>query len=213
MPEPPVPAGLDSAGARPESVGLDPAGARPAQSRLDCADTPAVPTGPGAPDIAPTPSAEQFRRAAARYATGIAVVTTRVEGVDHAMTANSFTTVSLDPLLALVCVERESRIHTAVLAAGVWSVSFLPAGAQDTARWFATRGRDLTGQFDRVATRRGHNGCVLLADGLAGLELRTEQVLPAGDHDIVLGAVTSVHEPHDEGGPLVYYASAFHALA
>ncbi len=141
------------------------------------------------------------------------MVTTRADGVDHAMTANSFTTVSLDPLLALVCVERDSRFHHAVSSAGVWSVTFLAAGAQDAARWFATRGRDLVGQFDRVATRRGHNGCLLLTDGLAGLELRTHRIVPAGDHDIVLGAVTAVHEPGDAQGPLVYFSSTFHTLA
>ena len=83
------------------------------------------------------------------------MVTTRADGVDHAMTANSFTSVSLDPLLALVCVERDSRFHSAVLAAGTWAVSFLPEGQEATARWFATRGRPLDGQFDQVPTRRG----------------------------------------------------------
>jgi flavin reductase (DIM6/NTAB) family NADH-FMN oxidoreductase RutF len=166
------------------------------------------------------PNAADFRRAVSRYATGIAVVTTRVAGIDHAMTANSFTSVSLDPLLALVCVERDSRFHEAVLAAGTWSVGFLPAGSAELARWFATRGRPLTGQFDRVATRRGANGCLLLADALAGLELRTSQIVPAGDHDILIGEVTAIHEPveaaTDAAGrrdPTVYFASAFRELA
>ncbi|MDH4016127.1 MAG: flavin reductase family protein, partial [Actinomycetota bacterium] len=91
------------------------------------------------------PTAARFRRATGRYATGIAVITTRADGLDHAMTANSFTSVSLDPLLALVCVERDSRFHSAVLAAGTWAVSFLPEGQEATARWFATRGRPLDG--------------------------------------------------------------------
>ena len=53
----------------------------------------------------PEPNPEQFRRAVSRYATGIAIVTTVTDGVDHAMTANSFTSVSLDPLLALVAAQ------------------------------------------------------------------------------------------------------------
>lgn len=172
----------------------------------------------------PDLDAASFRRAVSRYATGIAVVTTRVDGVDHAMTANSFTSVSLDPLLALVCVERDSRFHEAVLAAGVWAVGFLPAGSADLARWFATRGRPLAGQFDRVATRRGANGCLLLTDALAGLELTTTQVVPAGDHDILLGAVSAIHDRAPGAGttsdtappprdPTVYFASAFRHLA
>lgn len=158
-------------------------------------------------------TSERFRRATSRYATGIAVATTVADGVDHAMTANSFTSVSLDPLLALVCVERDSRFHSAVLAAGIWSVSFLPEGQEAVARWFATRGRPLAGQFDEVPTRRGSNGCLLLADGLAALELRTEQVVPAGDHDVLISAVTEVHEATGGGRPLVYFGSTFRGLA
>ena len=69
-----------------------------------------------------------------------------------------------------------------------WAVSFLPEGQEATARWFATRGRPLEGQFDRVPTKRAANGCLLLTDGLAALELRTEQIVTAGDHDILIGA-------------------------
>ena len=158
------------------------------------------------------PTAARFRRATGRYATGIAVITTHADGVDHAMTANSFTSVSLDPLLALVCVERDSRFHAAVLAAGTWAVSFLPESQEATARWFATRGRPLDGQFDAVPTRRAANGCLVLADGLAALELSTDQVVPAGDHDILIGAATQVHDAREPGDPLIYFASTFRNL-
>jgi flavin reductase (DIM6/NTAB) family NADH-FMN oxidoreductase RutF len=161
----------------------------------------------------PEPTAAQFRRATARYATGIAIVTTLADGVDHAMTANSFTSVSLDPLLALVCVERDSRFHAAVIGSDVWAVSFLPEGQEATARWFATRGRPLEGQFDRVPTRRAANGCLLLTEGLAALELRTEQIVTAGDHDILIGAVTQVHHAVDGARPLVYFGSTFLGIA
>lgn len=157
----------------------------------------------------PEPTAAQFRRATSRYATGIAVVTTVADGVDHAMTANSFTSVSLDPLLALVCVERDSRFHAAVTSTDAWAVSFLPEGQEAAARWFATRGRPLEGQFDRVATRRAGNGCLLLTEGLAALELRTEQIVRAGDHDILIGAVTEVHDAVEGARPLVYFGSTF----
>ena len=161
----------------------------------------------------PEPTAAQFRRATARYATGIAVVTTLSDGVDHAMTANSFTSVSLDPLLALVCVERDSRFHAAVIGSDAWAVSFLPEGQEATARWFATRGRPLEGQFDRVPTTRAANGCLLLTEGLAALELRTEQIVTAGDHDILIGAVTQVHDGVEGARPLVYFGSTFLGIA
>ena len=176
----------------------------------------------------PEPTAAHFRRAVSRYATGIAIVTTVTDGIDHAMTANSFTSVSLDPLLALVCVERDSRFHDAVMASGFWAVSFLPAGGERTARWFATRGRPLEHQFADHPTQRGDNGSLLLVDSLAGLELATQQVVPAGDHDVLIGAVTAIHgpDPLDQASgsagspgrapatePTVYFASTFRHLA
>jgi len=169
----------------------------------------------------PEPTPERFRRAVSRYATGIAIVTTVADGIDHAMTANSFTSVSLDPLLALVCVERDSRFHTAVTSSNTWAVSFLARGAEATARWFATRGRPLEGQFADHPSHRAANGCLLLDQSLAGLELLTQQLIPAGDHDIVLGAVTAIHDPapptpgHADLGaePTVYFASRFRHLA
>ena len=74
------------------------------------------------------PDVDLFRRAISRFATGVAVLTTRNGDIDHAMTANALTSVSLEPLLLLVCVEREARFHDAVLEAGIWGLSVLSAG-------------------------------------------------------------------------------------
>jgi flavin reductase (DIM6/NTAB) family NADH-FMN oxidoreductase RutF len=162
--------------------------------------------------------AARFRRAVARYATGIALVTTVSDGLDHAMTANSFTSVSLDPMLALVCVQKESQFHEAVLAAGQWAVSFLPEDAAEAARWFATRGRPLSGQFARYSFHRGTDGCLLFDEELAGLELRTVQTVPAGDHDILVGRVIAIHDPEEVTqpvgrDPVVFYGSQMRYLA
>lgn len=166
----------------------------------------------------PDPAADEtqvsrFRRAVGRYATGIAVVTTAIAGEDHAMTANSFTSVSLDPLMVLVCVERDSRFHEAVLAAGFWSVSFLPEGGETTARWFAQRGRPLAGQFSGHVCQRGRNGAMLLSHRLAALEVRTTEVVRAGDHDILIATVERIHDPEVSADPTVYFASTFRSLA
>ena len=85
----------------------------------------------------PDPAA--FRRATGQFATGIVVIAATVEGVTHAMTVNVFSSVSLDPLLVLVCVEKAARFHGAMLAAGTWAVSVLSEDAEKTARWLATR--------------------------------------------------------------------------
>jgi flavin reductase (DIM6/NTAB) family NADH-FMN oxidoreductase RutF len=119
----------------------------------------------------------------------------------------------LDPLLVLFCVERGARFHEAVLASGAWSVSILGAGAEAAARWFATRGRPLAGQFGEVPHARGANGAPLLLQASGWLECVTHEIVTAGDHDIVVGRVVDLPEP----GPasedaLVYWRSAFSRL-
>lgn len=161
----------------------------------------------------PAVDADGFRRAVGRFATGVTVVTTVLDGVDHAMTANAFTTVSLEPVLVLVCVEKEARFHDAVLASGVWGVSVLAAGARSTANWLASRGRPLHGQLSRVPHVRGlMTGAALLSDALATLEVTTTAVHDGGDHSIVVGEVTSVATPVPEGQPLVWWRGRYTAL-
>lgn len=150
-----------------------------------------------------------FRRTVGRYATGVTVITTVVDGVDHAMTSNSFTSVSLDPLLVLFCVEADSRFCEAVQASGVWGVSVLSTAGRRHAQWFATRGRPLVGQFDAVAHRRGTTGVPLLEDAIAWLECRTQQVVPAGDHFVVIGEVTALPDLPDLADPLLYWTSRY----
>ena len=89
-----------------------------------------------------------FGRVASRFASGIVVVSTSLNGVGHAMTVTAFTSVSLEPQLVLFCAEKVARFHDAVLATGTWAVSVLNEDGEKTARWLATRGRPLAGQLD-----------------------------------------------------------------
>lgn len=154
-----------------------------------------------------------FRRTAGRFATGVCAVTTREGDVDHAMTVNTFTSVSLEPLLVLVCVEVEARFHDAVLESGVWGVSVLDATARPVAQWLATRGRPLHGQLDRVPHHRGPvTGVALLDQSVGTLECRTWSTTPGGDHTIVVGEVVSVAAPPDAGEPLLWHRGGYHRI-
>jgi flavin reductase len=155
---------------------------------------------------------EAFRRAVGRFATGVTVVTAVDGGIDHAMTANAFTSVSLDPLLVLVCVENEARFHDAITAAGAWAVSILDASARPVADWLATRGRPLHGQLDRIPFRRGVTGAAVLEQSSAWLECRTRAVHPGGDHDIVVGEVISLGLGDESHGALLYHRSSYRFL-
>lgn len=165
------------------------------------------------PESLPAPDTDHYRRAMGRFASGVTVVTTFAGGLDHAMTANAIASVSLEPLLMLVCVERDARFHDAVEEAGVWGVSILPARARPTADWLATRGRPLHGQLDRVAHRAGPaTGVALLEDALAQFECRTTDLHPAGDHSIVVGEVVSVATPDHTDDALLYYRGRYGRL-
>lgn len=166
-------------------------------------------TGVGPAGIDP----ETYRTAVGRFATGVTVVTARYEGLDHAMTANAFTSVSLEPILVLVCVDQEARFSEAILATGEWGVSVLTASARPASTWLAERGRPLHGQLDRIAIRRGAvTGVALLAESLTTLECKTTAVYAAGDHDIVVGEVVSLGTPHPDGQPLLWYRGRYRVL-
>lgn len=154
-----------------------------------------------------------FRDAVGRFATGVTVVTTVVDGVHHAMTANSFTSVSLDPVLVLVAVDRAARFHDSVVGAGVYGVSVLAASQEATARWFADRGRprDDTQFADHPYSVGPATGVVLFDGALATLECRVHAVHGAGDHSLVVGEVVALTAA-PAGDPLVFYAGVYGSL-
>lgn len=128
------------------------------------------------------------------------------------MTANSFTSVSLDPMLVSFCVELDTRFEEAVRESGVWGVSVLRADARRRAGWFATGGRPLDGEFSGVPFRRGElTGTVLLDEAIAWLECRTEAIHPGGDHAIVVGEVLAMGAPA-LAEPLVFWAGEYRTI-
>jgi flavin reductase (DIM6/NTAB) family NADH-FMN oxidoreductase RutF len=158
-------------------------------------------------------TADRFRLAMGRFATGVTVLTTAAGGHDHAMTANAITSVSMDPMLVLVCVEVDARFHDAITEAGVWGISVLEATQRPVAEWLSTQGRPLHGQLDRIPHHRGpRTGVALLDRALATVECRTTDMHPAGDHSIVVGEVLSLAGNEHPGSALVYYRSRYEAL-
>ena len=152
----------------------------------------------------------EYRRVVGRFATGITVVTTVADGEHHAMTCNSFTSVSLDPVLVLFCPEKIARFHDAVLSSGTWAVSVLGDQQQSVSRHFASRGRPIVNQFAGVDHHLGPvTGAAVLEGSLASLECRTVSVADAGDHSVVIGAVLGLGVPDPDGAPLLYYEGRY----
>ncbi|MGQ0842200.1 flavin reductase family protein [Actinokineospora sp.] len=156
----------------------------------------------------PTPTS--LREVMARFATGITVLTTAGEH-GHAMTANAFTSVSLEPPMVLCCVARTARLHPEVLATRGFGVSILGAGQQALARYFADKKRPTgAAQFDAVDWVPGrHTGAPLLSGALAWLECELVEDYDGGDHSIFLGKVLAADRGRD-GAPLLFFGGGFH---
>lgn len=153
---------------------------------------------------------DAYRAAMRRLVTGVCIVTARHGGIAHAMTASAVTSVSLDPMLLLVCVETEARFHDAIEAADGFGVSILAADQRWVADWLATRGRPLHGQLDRVPHTTGPlTGAALVDGALAAVECRRVAAHPGGDHTIFVGEVVHVDLPAASAPALIHHRSRF----
>jgi flavin reductase (DIM6/NTAB) family NADH-FMN oxidoreductase RutF len=169
-------------------------------------------------DVQPRPpdeaalNARQLRRAFGAFATGVTVVT--VGGATpHGMTANSFTAVSLDPPLVLICVERDAIMHGALVSARTFAVSVLAADQESVARHFSSRRRPLgVRQFDVVDCMVGAStGAPLIIGALAHFECELWRAYDGGDHTIFLGHLLSSDSAGSDAA-LLFLNSEFRQL-
>lgn len=134
-----------------------------------------------------------FRTVMARFATGVTVMTTLDDtGEPTGMTANAVTSVSLDPLLVLVCVGLDTDMSARVTAGRRFALSFLPAGAEDLSTHFAdpTRSRGWAA-FSDVAVTTASTGCPIIASAIGWVDCTVADIHPGGDHLIVVGSVVA----------------------
>jgi flavin reductase (DIM6/NTAB) family NADH-FMN oxidoreductase RutF len=144
-----------------------------------------------------------FRQALGQFASG--VVTTRdAEGRPLGLTISSFCSVSLDPPLVLVCVDRRSETHDGFEASRVFGVSVLAEGQEDLSQRFGFGG---PAKFADAALATGRAGVVLVPGALAHLECRVVSAHEAGDHTIYVGEVAALSV--SPGRPLLYHASGY----
>lgn len=149
-----------------------------------------------------------FRRACAQFATGVAIASALdAQGLPHGMTVNSFTSVSMDPPLVLICVDRTSNLLPIFERCGHYGLSFLGHQQQTLSHRFAQRGQD---RFDGTPWMPGAHGLPLIPEALAHLECRITQTAVVGDHAILIAEVVSA-DIHS-GRPLLYFESGYRRL-
>ena len=153
-------------------------------------------------------TSDEFRAALGRFASGVTVVTTKDStGVLHGITVSAFCSVSLEPPMVLICVEKTAVSHSALEESNIFVVNILPEGAASTSELFASLRDD---KFDRIEFTEGIDGVPVLTDTLATLECRVKFSYHGGDHSIFVGDVerTGVRD----GGPLIYFRGGYHHL-
>ena len=172
----------------------------------------------------PAVTAARFKQGVGRFASGVVVLTVRDSedeelGTrdDVGMTATAFMSVSVDPPLVLVGVGAESYFTEVLQRQDRWAVTVLAHGQKHIAGRFAVPGRPSSRiLLAGVPHHRGtHTDAMVVDGGVAALECRTHQLVPAGDHTLAIGEVLAVDYPTDEQGApaaLVHYAGRYHPL-
>lgn len=155
---------------------------------------------------------DDFRQAMAYFATGVTVITVDYEGEVQGMTANAFTSVSLDPMLVLVCVDQKARTHAHLHAKKRFGINVLSEKQRVIAEHYAQPDRDPARAEEEAGAKfdRTKHGTPVLHGALAYLECRLQTAQDAGDHTIF---IAEVEDAMVSGGrPLLFFQSDYHAI-
>lgn len=157
-------------------------------------------------------SETRFRHVLGHLAGGVAVVTSRDPGGDPCgLTATAVCSVSLDPPLVLVSVNRSARTHDSLASSRIYAVNLLASGQEELATRFAGKEEE---KFRGLETRTGSTGAPVLTEALGFVDCAVVRDVPAGDHTLFIGRVEAAGILRDEvGRPLVYHLGRYCTLA
>jgi flavin reductase ActVB len=150
-------------------------------------------------------SAELYRRTCALFATGITVITTVDEKAHpHGMTVNSFSSVSLDPPLVLICVDLKNALLGHFMTSAWFAVNVLAEDQESLSRRFSSAAEN---RFDGLVWERGQAGVPLLNGVLAQMQCALVKTFEVGDHAVLVGEVRDAS--YRQGQPLLYFNSLY----
>jgi flavin reductase (DIM6/NTAB) family NADH-FMN oxidoreductase RutF len=151
-----------------------------------------------------------FREALSQWASGVAIVTSRVGDRVHGMTVSAFCSVSLEPPLVLVCADKASDTQALIAEAGIFAVNILATGQDALSNRFASK-KDEHRRFEGLATHRGVTGAPLLDECVISLDCEVEASHEAGDHVIYVGRVEALSEAAKDE-PLLYHRHRYRSV-
>ena len=154
---------------------------------------------------------DDFKNAMSAWASGVTVVMSRSEGLAYGITASSFTSVSLEPPLILVCINDTSPLCEMITRSGRFSVSVLERDQEGHSNHFASRGREPKTTIDAVPMGESDDGVPVVEGALGTLLCGLHEAHTMGDHLVVVGRVTEAHA-RDDGSPLLYWSRAYRGV-
>jgi flavin reductase (DIM6/NTAB) family NADH-FMN oxidoreductase RutF len=153
--------------------------------------------------------ASALRRAMGRFATGITIITAQQAGEIEAMTANAVCTISFEPMIVMVCVNKKARMNSFIQEAGHFGINILTQEQEIISRYFAEPGKNKAPDGLKFENLEG----IPLLDGtLASVACKVDQVLDAGDHSMILGRVEALRYSEDGEEPLLYFRGRYRRL-
>lgn len=155
---------------------------------------------------------QEFRAIIGHFATGVTVITAAAGDELQGMTANAVTSLSLDPVMVLICVDKTAHAHRIIEQGGAFTVNILGEHQEDVSRLFAKRAEPERGALRGQGFRIGTTGAPVLEDALAYIECRVAEVLTGGDHAIFLGEVVNAAVVNDVA-PLLFFRAQYRTLA
>jgi flavin reductase (DIM6/NTAB) family NADH-FMN oxidoreductase RutF len=148
---------------------------------------------------------QELRRVLGHFATGVTVITTKDEkGTPFGFTANAFTSLSLNPPLVLICVDKNVKCYSCFDESKLFAVNILAEGQDDISHRFATKGIE---KFAGVKWRKSKNGLALLDGALAYIECKVTHSHEGGDHTIYVGEI--VHAVASGDRPLLFFKGKY----
>jgi flavin reductase (DIM6/NTAB) family NADH-FMN oxidoreductase RutF len=158
-----------------------------------------------------------FKQVLSQWASGVCVVTTNDDGMLYGLTVSSFSSLSLDPPLVLVCLANSNRILAMIEAANGFAVSILASEQQQASQYFARPGRLPTTDFTEIEGQWTPSGLPVISGALAWVTCSLHTTVREGDHTIVIGRVGDTGGravgPEGEGRPLVYWSRSYRTLS
>jgi flavin reductase (DIM6/NTAB) family NADH-FMN oxidoreductase RutF len=155
---------------------------------------------------------EDFKGALSSWATGVSVVTTKARGLLYGLTVSSFSSVSLNPPLVLVCLSNRNRLPLMIQDSDKFGVSILASDQEEASGYFATPGREPTEGFVEIAGQWTEADIPVVKNAAAYVACKFQQAVDQGDHTVIIGEVIEAHSRPD-AKPLIYFKRGYRDIA